>query len=39
MKPAEIANIFTEYIEEGTTPKGLKVQAFFNQLLPHKCAW
>lgn len=32
MKPAEIANIFTEYIEEGTTPKGLKVQAFFNQL-------
>lgn len=34
MKPAEVANVFSEYIEEGTTPKGVKVQSFFNNL-PH----
>jgi peptidyl-tRNA hydrolase len=32
MKPAEIAKLFADYIEQGTTPKGLKVQSFFNQL-------
>lgn len=32
MKPSEIAKVFTEYIEEATTPKGVKVQSFFNQL-------
>ena len=32
MKPSEIANVFTEYIEEATTPKGVKIQSFFNQL-------
>jgi len=32
MKPAEVAKLFTEYIGQGTTPKGLKIQSFFNQL-------
>ncbi len=32
MKPNEIANTFSEYLEEGTTAKGLKVQSFFNHL-------
>ena len=32
MKPSEIANVFSEYIEEATTPKGTKIQSFFNQL-------
>ena len=32
MKPAEIATQFAQYIEEGTTPKGVKVQSFFNNL-------
>ncbi len=34
MKPAEVAKIFSEYIEEGSTPKGTKVQSFFNNLPP-----
>lgn len=32
MKPVEVAKLFAEYIEQGTTPKGLKIQSFFNQL-------
>jgi hypothetical protein len=32
MKPNEIATLFSEYIEEGTTPKGMKVQSFFSHL-------
>ncbi len=32
MKASEIANVFTEYMEESTTPKGVKIQSFFNQL-------
>ena len=32
MKPNEIANLFSEFVEEGTTAKGVKVQSFFNQL-------
>jgi len=32
MKPTEIAKLFSDYIEEGTTPKGLKVKTFFNHL-------
>jgi hypothetical protein len=32
MKPKEIANIFSSYIEEGTTPKGVKIQSFFSHL-------
>jgi peptidyl-tRNA hydrolase len=32
MKPNEIATFFSEYIEEGTTPKGMKVQSFFSHL-------
>lgn len=32
MKPIEIANLFSDYIEEGTTPKGVKIQSFFNHL-------
>ena len=31
MKPSETAKVFTEYIEEATTPKCLKVQSIFNQ--------
>ncbi len=34
MKPAEIANVFAQYIDEGTTPKSKKVQSFFNNLPP-----
>ncbi len=34
MKPAEIANVFSQYIEEGTTPKSKKVESFFNNLPP-----
>ena len=30
MKPNEIASIFSKYIEEGTTPKGVKIQSFFS---------
>lgn len=32
MKPKEIAALFSEYMEEGTTPKGLKIQSFFSYL-------
>lgn len=32
MRPAEIAKVFNEFIEQGTTPKGMKIQSFFNQL-------
>lgn len=32
MKPTEIAKLFTEYLEESTTPKGIKIQAFFSHL-------
>ena len=32
MKPNEIAKLFGDYIEQGTTPKGVKIQSFFNQL-------
>jgi hypothetical protein len=34
MKPAEIAKVFSQYIDEGTTPKSKKVQSFFNNLPP-----
>lgn len=32
MKPIEIAKLFSEYLEEGTTPKGVKIQSFFGHL-------
>lgn len=32
MKPKEIANILSDYLEEGTTPKGVKVQSLFSYL-------
>ncbi|MFT4524976.1 MAG: hypothetical protein ACI85F_001128 [Bacteroidia bacterium] len=32
MKPNEIATLFSEYLEEGSTPKGMKVQSFFSHL-------
>jgi hypothetical protein len=32
MSPSEIANEFVAYLEEGTTPKGTKVQSFFSHL-------
>ena len=32
MKARELAQVFTTFIEEGTTPKGVKIKAFFNQL-------
>lgn len=32
MKPKEIANLFSDYMEESTTPKGVKIQAFFSHL-------
>jgi Na+/phosphate symporter len=32
MKPTEIAKLFTEYLEESTTPKGVKIHAFFSHL-------
>ena len=32
MKPKEIATLFLDYIEEGTTPKGIKIQSFFSHL-------
>lgn len=32
MKPKEIASVFSEYIEEGTTPKGSKIISFFSHL-------
>ncbi|PHQ86045.1 MAG: hypothetical protein COB65_01610 [Thalassobium sp.] len=32
MKPKKIANLFSDYIEEGTTPKGVKIQSFFSHL-------
>ena len=32
MKPKEISKIFSGYIEEGTTPKGVKIQSFFSHL-------
>lgn len=34
MKPNEIAQIFSKYLEEGTTAKGIKVQSFFSRLSP-----
>ncbi len=34
MKPKEIAGVFSEYIEEGTTSKGAKVISFFSHLTP-----
>ncbi len=32
MKPVEMAKLFSEYLNEGTTPKGVKVQSFFQRL-------
>ena len=32
MKPNEIATLFSQYLEEGTTSKGMKVQSFFSHL-------
>lgn len=32
MKPNEIAKLFSDYMEEGTTPKGVKIQSFFSHL-------
>jgi succinylglutamate desuccinylase len=32
MRPAEIAKLFSEYLEAGTTPKGTKVKSFFGNL-------
>jgi hypothetical protein len=32
MKPKEIANLFSDYIEQGTTPKGVKIVSFFSHL-------
>ena len=32
MKPKEIASLFSDYIEQGTTPKGVKIQSFFSHL-------
>jgi hypothetical protein len=32
MKPSEIAKLFADYIEQGTTPKGVKIQSFFKNL-------
>lgn len=32
MKPKEIANLFSDYLEEGSTPKGVKIQSFFSNL-------
>jgi uncharacterized membrane protein len=34
VKPNDIAKSFSEYMEEGTTPKGTKVQSFFSHLSP-----
>ncbi len=32
MKPKEIATLLSDYIEHGTTPKGIKIQSFFSHL-------
>lgn len=32
MKPNEIATLFSEYLEEGSTPKGTKIQSFYGHL-------
>jgi hypothetical protein len=32
MKPNEVAKIFSDFLEEGTTAKGVKIQSFFNRL-------
>jgi len=32
MKPTDIAKAFREYMEEGSTPKGIKIQSFFGHL-------
>jgi hypothetical protein len=32
MKPADMAKAFTNYLNDGTTPKGMKVKSFFGQL-------
>lgn len=32
MKPNEIASLLSEYLEEGTTPKGMKIQSLFGHL-------
>ncbi len=32
MKPNEIAKLFSEYLESGTTAKGVKIKSFFNYL-------
>ncbi|MCH2213583.1 MAG: hypothetical protein MK086_00275 [Flavobacteriales bacterium] len=32
MKPTDMAKSFSNFMEEGTTPKGIKVQAFFGHL-------
>lgn len=32
MKPRELAGIFSDYMEESTTPKGQKVMSFFSHL-------
>lgn len=34
MKPNELAKAFSSYIEEGTTPKSVKIQSFFAHLTP-----
>lgn len=32
MKPKEISDLFADYLEEGSTPKGVKIQSFFSHL-------
>ncbi len=32
MKPNEIAKLFSDFIEEGTTAKGVKIKSFFSRL-------
>lgn len=32
MKPNEISKLFSEFIEEGTTAKGVKIKSFFTRL-------
>jgi hypothetical protein len=32
MKPNEIAKLFSEFIEEGTSAKGVKIKSFFSRL-------
>jgi uncharacterized membrane protein len=32
MKPKEFASVFSDYMENSTTPKGVKIQSFFGHL-------